>query len=65
MRRSKPVSTCYTCELNIRHQQNLTTRELALLILSLHHWLTLRRVAARIATAVDFVPTGQIVSSMS
>jgi len=36
------------------------TRRLALLILSSNHWPTLRRVAARIATAVDFVQTGQI-----
>jgi hypothetical protein len=34
---------------------------LALVILSSNHWPTLRRIAARIATAVDFVQTGQIV----
>ena len=50
-----------TCDQNVRYQQNLTTRKLALLILSSNHWPTLRRVAARIATAVDFVQTGQIV----
>ena len=50
-----------TCDQNVRYQQNLTTRRLALLILSSNHWPTLRRVAARIATAVDFVQTGQIV----
>ena len=38
-----------------------TTRKLALLIPSSNHWPTLRRIAARIDTAVDFVQTGQIV----
>ena len=51
-----------TCDRNIRHQQNLAGRKLALVILSSNHWPTLRRAAARIATAVDFVQTGQIVS---
>ncbi len=50
-----------TCDQNVGYQQNLTTRKLALLILSSNHWPILRRIAARIATAVDFVPTGQIV----
>lgn len=49
-----------TCDQNVRYQQNLTRRKLALLILSSNHWPTLRPVAARIATAVDFVQTGQI-----
>jgi hypothetical protein len=30
-------------------------------VLSSNHWPTLRRIAARIATAVDFVQIGQIV----
>ena len=50
-----------TCDQNVQYQQNFTTRKLALLILSSNHWPTLRRVAARIATAVDFVQTGQII----
>lgn len=50
-----------TCDRNIRYQQNFTGRKLALVILSSNHWPTLRRVAARIATAVDFIQTGQIV----
>ena len=50
-----------SCDQNIRHQQNLTGRKLALLILSSNHWPTLWRVAARIASAVDFVQAGQIV----
>ena len=50
-----------TCDQNVRYQQNFSNRKLALLILSSNHWPTLRRIAARIATAVDFVQTGQIV----
>ena len=50
-----------TCDQNVRYQQNFTGRKLALVVLSSNHWPTLRRVAARIATAVDFVQTGQIV----
>jgi hypothetical protein len=50
-----------TCDQNVRYQQNLTDRKLALVVLSSNHWPTLRGVAARIATAIDFVQTGQIV----
>ena len=51
-----------TCDQNVRYQQNFASRKLALVILSSNHWPTLRRIAARIATAVDFVQTGQIVT---
>jgi hypothetical protein len=51
-----------TCDQNVRYQQNLTGRTLTLVILSSNHWPTLRRIAARIATAVDFVQAGQIVN---
>ncbi len=50
-----------TCDQNVRYQQNFTNRKLALVVLSSNHWPTLRKVAARIASAVDFVQTGQIV----
>ncbi len=50
-----------TCDQNVRYQQNFTNRKLALVVLSSNHWPTLRPIAARIATAVDFVQTGQIV----
>ena len=50
-----------TCDQNVRYQQNFTGRKLALVILSSNHWPTLRRIAGRIARAVDFVQTGQIV----
>lgn len=50
-----------TCDQNVRYQQNFTDRKLALVVLSSNHWPTLRPIAARIATTVDFVQTGQIV----
>lgn len=50
-----------TCDQNIRYQQNFTGRKIAVVILSANRWLTLRPVAHRIASAVDFVQTGQIV----
>ena len=50
-----------TCDQNVHYQQNFTSRKLALVVLSSNHWPTLRGVAARIASAVDFVQTGQIV----
>lgn len=50
-----------TCDQNVRYQQNFTNRKLALVVLSSNHWPTLRGIAARIATAVDFVQAGRIV----
>ena len=50
-----------TCDQNVRYQQNFTHRKLALIVLSSNHWPTLRLVAARIASAVDFAQIGQIV----
>ena len=50
-----------TCDQNVPYQQKLTSRKLAVVILSSNHWPTLRRVAAQVATAVDFVQAGQIV----
>jgi predicted nuclease of predicted toxin-antitoxin system len=50
-----------TCDQNVRHQQNLTGRRLAVVILSTNHWPSLRQVAARIATSLDFVQVGLVV----
>jgi hypothetical protein len=50
-----------TCDQSIPYEQNFTGRRIALLVLSSNHWPTLRRVAAKIATAVDFVQTSQLV----
>ena len=50
-----------TCDQNVRYQQNLTGRRLAIVILSTNHWPSLRPVASRIATAIDFAQPGQVV----
>ena len=50
-----------TCDQNVPYQQNFTGRKLALVILSSNHWPTLRPIAAKIATTVDFVLAGRIV----
>ena len=49
-----------TCDQNIRYQQNFTDRKLAVVILSTNHWPTLRPVAAKIASFVDFMQRGQV-----
>jgi hypothetical protein len=49
-----------TCDQNVRYQQNFEGRALAVVILSTNHWPTLRPLASRIATAVDFVQSGQV-----
>ncbi len=49
-----------TCDQNVRYQQNFTDRKLAVVILSTNHWPTLRPVAARIASVVDFMQRGQV-----
>jgi hypothetical protein len=50
-----------TCDQNIRHQQNFTERKIALVVLSSIHWPTLRPVAGRIATIIDFAQRGQVI----
>jgi predicted nuclease of predicted toxin-antitoxin system len=52
-----------TCDQNVRYQQNFTDRKLAVVvILSSNHWPTLRPVAVRIASVVDFMQRGQVKS---
>ncbi len=50
-----------TCDQNIRYQQDFSDRKLAIVVLSTNRWSRLRPVAARIATAVDFVQRGQVI----
>jgi hypothetical protein len=49
-----------TCDQNIPYQQNFTNRKLSLVVLSTNDWLTLRPVAARIATRIEFAQPGQV-----
>lgn len=50
-----------TCDQNIRYQQNLAGRKLAVVMLSSNHWPTLKPVADAIAAALDLVRTGQVI----
>ena len=50
-----------TCDQNVRYQQNFTGRKLAVVILSTNHWPTIRKVAAKVAIALDFVQRGQVI----
>jgi len=50
-----------TCDQNVRYQQDFTDRKLTVVILSTNHWPTLRQVAHRISSAIDFVQRGQVV----
>jgi hypothetical protein len=57
----KGFDVLVTCDQNIRHQQNFTERKIALVVLSSNHWPTLRPVAGRIATIIDFAQRGQVI----
>jgi predicted nuclease of predicted toxin-antitoxin system len=50
-----------TCDQNVHYQQNFAGRSLALVILSTNHWPSLRPLALKIATALDFLQSGQVV----
>jgi hypothetical protein len=50
-----------TCDQNVRYQQNLSTRKLAVVILSTNHWPSVREVADKVAIKIDFVQIGQLV----
>lgn len=49
-----------TCDQGVPHQQNFDDRKVSLVILSTNHWPTLRSVAPRIATLIDFVQRGHV-----
>ena len=50
-----------SCDQSIQYQQNFTRRKIAVVILSTNHWPSLRPVAVKIGTAVDFVQRGSVV----
>ena len=49
-----------TCDQSLRYQQNLQGRKLMILILLSNNWPRVRKMAAQIATTVDFMQTGQV-----
>jgi hypothetical protein len=50
-----------TCDQNVHYQRNFAGRSLALVILSTNHWPSLWPLALKIATALDFIQSGQVV----
>lgn len=50
-----------TCDQNIRHQQNLPGRRLALVVLTTNHWDTIRANSRRILPAVESATVGSFV----
>lgn len=51
-----------TADQNIRYQQNMAGRRIALVVLNTNHWITLREHGADIRRAVDAVEAGGFVS---
>jgi hypothetical protein len=51
-----------TADQNIEHQQNLTGRRLALVVLTTNHWDTIRPDGARLLAAVEAVQVGLYVT---
>jgi len=58
---SRQDSKCFSPATNVRYQQNLSTRKLAVVILSTNHWPSVREVADKVAIKIDFVQIGQLV----
>lgn len=50
-----------TTDKNLRYQQNLVARRLAILVLPTTNWLELRRHEARIAAAISTLKSGDFV----
>jgi hypothetical protein len=50
-----------TCDQNMHYQQNFTNRRLAIVVLTSNQWPIIRPVAAKVASAVDFVQRGQVI----
>jgi hypothetical protein len=47
-----------TADRNIRHQQNLSGRRLALVVLEINHWPTIKPRSALVRDAVDRTQSG-------
>lgn len=48
-----------TCDLNLRYQQNMTGRKIAILELRVQHWPKLRQLVDQVAKAVDAMQPGE------
>jgi len=50
-----------TTDANLRYQQNLTSRKLAIVVLTTTSWLRIQRVAEAVVTAVDGARVGSYI----
>ena len=50
-----------SCDQNLRYQQNLKDRKLAVVVLSTNAWRMLRPVASKIASIVDFAQRAHVI----
>ncbi len=50
-----------TSDRNLQYQQNLRGRKIAILLLSMNHWPTLKRQARLVQTALDKIRQGEFV----
>ena len=53
--------TFVTADRNLRHQQNLAGRSLAVLVLDTNYWPAIRRDIARVADALNSLRPGDVV----
>ena len=51
-----------TCDQNIRYQQNLAARHIALVVLETNHWVTIRAAIATVTQAVAAAQPGSYLS---
>ena len=51
-----------TCDQNIRYQQNLARRRIALVVLETNHWVTIRAAVGTVTAAVNAAQPGSYVS---
>jgi len=51
-----------TCDQNIRYQQNLARRQIALVVLETNHWVTIRAAVSTVTAAMNSAQPGSNVS---
>jgi hypothetical protein len=49
-----------TCDQSIPHQQNFSSRKIAVLVLSTNRWPLIRPVVGKIANMVEFLQRGEV-----
>lgn len=55
---SKGIEILVTTDRNLKYQQNLTTRSIAIVVLTTPSWPRIQRVLAEVVTAIDNIALG-------